>query len=37
MSTTINSTLPLSWDSSISYNKGDTVSYGNGIIKWTQS
>lgn len=32
MSTTINSTLPLSWDSSISYNKGDTVSYGNGII-----
>lgn len=32
MSTTINSTLPLSWDSSISYNKGDTVSYGNGVI-----
>lgn len=32
MSTTINSTLPLSWDSSISYNKSDTVSYGNGII-----
>lgn len=27
MPTTINNTLPLNWDSSISYHKGDTVSY----------
>lgn len=27
MPTTINNTLPLNWDSSVSYSKGDTVSY----------
>lgn len=31
MATTMNNTLPLAWDSSISYNLGDTVS-SNGII-----
>ena len=31
MSTTINNTLPLNWDSSVTYQQGDTVSFG-GII-----
>ena len=32
MPTTINNTLPMNWDSSIAYNLGDTVTYGNSII-----
>ena len=32
MSTTVNNTLPMNWDSSISYYKGEMVSYGNNII-----
>lgn len=32
MSTTSNNTLPLNWDSSLSYNFGDQVTFGNNII-----
>lgn len=32
MPTTVNNTLPLNWDASISYNLGDEVSFGNNII-----
>ena len=32
MPTTVNNTLPLNWDSSISYNLGDRVTFGNNII-----
>ena len=32
MPTTSNNTLPLNWDSSLSYNFGDQVTFGNNII-----